>query len=90
MLQGDLLEVAELSCVSDYVKMLVVIDEELYQNLEAVELAYESTRLTDPTHRAIYENSKTTHCCCATDCRRNADAIITNKSKTTRYITQSI
>jgi DNA primase len=44
-IQGDLLEVRELSSVSDYVKMLVVIDEELYQNLEAVELEYESTRL---------------------------------------------
>jgi DNA primase len=44
-LEGDLLKVAELSSVPDYVKMLVVIDEELYQELEAVELAYESTRL---------------------------------------------
>jgi DNA primase len=44
-LQGDSLEVTELSSISDYVKMLVVIDEELYQNLEAVELTYESTRL---------------------------------------------
>jgi DNA primase len=43
--QGNLLESAELSSASDYVKMLVVIDEELYQNLEAVELEYESTRL---------------------------------------------
>jgi DNA primase len=44
-LQENLSEVAELSSIPDYVKMLVVIDEELYQNLEAVELEYESTRL---------------------------------------------
>jgi DNA primase len=42
---GDPLEVAALRSVADYVKMLVVIDEELYQNLEAVELGYESTHL---------------------------------------------
>jgi DNA primase len=44
-IEGDLLKVAELSSISDYVKMLIVIDEELYQELEAVELAYESARL---------------------------------------------
>ena len=43
--QGDILEAPELSVTSDYVKMLVVIDEELYQSLEAVELRYESARL---------------------------------------------
>jgi DNA primase len=44
-IQDDFLEAVELSTIPDYVKMLLVIDEELYQNLEAVELEYESTRL---------------------------------------------
>ncbi len=44
-MEGGLSEVEELSSISDYVKMLVVIDEELYQDLEAVELEYESIRL---------------------------------------------
>jgi DNA primase len=36
---------APLSPIADYVKMLLVIYEELYQELEAVELGYELTRL---------------------------------------------
>lgn len=45
LIQGDVLKARELRSISDYVKMLAVIDEELYQRLEAVELAYEGTRL---------------------------------------------